>query len=212
MKTLIYVLTGLFCLQTSAAMFKYNELMIKDYDEMLKLVQSQVKKSRSVGSNTSDDNVNDAEAIEHLREALKLMFSRPNSDNMIAKLMPEVRRDLSGYSAYEDSISAIAAEAIEVLKNDKAATSQQATATFVLENILSEIRPEAANNDDLRRIIERVKDAKIKTSNDVMKDMKLRGMYKTKNPSDLAKEIWKNLPKKEEKKKKTEEKKAEDEG
>lgn len=211
MKTLIYVLTGLFCLQTSAAMFKYNELMIKDYDEMLKLVQSQVKKSRSVGSNTSDDNVNDAEAIEHLREALKLMFSRPNSDNMIAKLMPEVRRDLSGYSAYEDSISAIAAEAIEVLKNDKAATSQQATATFVLENILSEIRPEAANNDDLRRIIERVKDAKIKTSNDVMKDMKLRGMYKTKNPSDLAKEIWKSLPKKEEKKKPVE-KKADDEG
>ena len=95
MKTLFFVFLCLFCLQTSAAMFKYNELMIKDYDEMLKLVQGQVKKSRAVGSNTSDDNVNDAEAIEHLREALKLMFSRPNSDNMIAKLMPEVRRDLS---------------------------------------------------------------------------------------------------------------------
>ena len=192
-------------------MFKYNELMIKDYDEMLKLVQGQVKKSRAVGSNTSDDNVNDAEAIEHLREALKLMFSRPNSDNMIAKLMPEVRRDLSGYSAYEDSVSAITAEAIEFLKNDKAATSQQATAIFVLENILSEIRPEAANNDDLRRIIERIRDAKVKISSDVVKDMKLRGMYKTKNPSDMAKSIMKGLPKKEEKKPKTEEKKADEE-
>ena len=126
--------------------------------------------------------------------------------------MPEVRRDLSGYSAYEDSVSAITAEAIEVMKNDKAATSQQATAIFVLENILSEIRPESANNDDLRRIIERIKDAKVKISNDVVKDMKLRGMYKTKNPSDMAKGIWKSLPKKEEKKPKTEEKKAEEEG
>ncbi len=196
MKTLIYVVLTLFCLQSSAAMFKYNELMIKDYDEMYKLVQGKVKQARSVGSNTSDENVNDAEAIEHLREALKLIFSRPNSDNMIAKLMPDVRRELSGYSAYEDSISGLTAEALEVIKNKKAATSQQATALFVLENIMSEVRPEAANNDDLRRVVERVKDAKIKITNDVVKELKLRGMYKTRNPSEMAQDIIKSLPKK----------------
>jgi hypothetical protein len=208
MKILLYALLSLFCLQTAAAMFKYSELMIKDYDEMNKLVQTQVKKSRAVGSNATDENVNDAEAVEHLREALKLMFSRPNSDNMIAKLMPDVRRELTGYSAFEDSVSSITAEALEVIKNEKAATSQQATALFMLDNILSEIRPEAANNDDFRRIVERVKDAKIKIPGDVMKELKLRGMYKSKNPTDTAKDILKGLPKKEEKKaapKKTEE-------
>lgn len=208
MKTLIYALLTLFCLQTSAAMFKYNELMIKDYDEMYKMVQTKLKASRAVGSNSADENVNDAEAIEHLREAMKLIYSRPNSDNMIAKLMPEVRKELTGYSAYEDSISGLTAEALEVIKNEKAATSQQATALFVLENIMSEVRPEAERNDDLRRVVERVAGAKIKVTNDVMKDLKLRGMYKTRNPSDMAKDILKKLPKKVEKKpveKKTEE-------
>lgn len=211
MKTLFSVLLTLFCLETSAAMFKYNELMIKDYDEMYKMVQAQVKKARAVGSNSSDENVNDAEAIEHLREALKLIYSRPNSDNMIAKLMPDVRRELQGYSAYEDSISGLTAEALEVIKNPKAATSQQATALFVLENIMSEVRPEAGSNDDLRRVVERVKDAKIKVSNDVMKDLKLRGMYKTRNPSDMATDILKKLPKKEKKPEKKAEEKPKDE-
>jgi hypothetical protein len=211
MKTLICALLTLFCLETSAAMFKYNELMIKDYDEMNKMVQSKVKQARAVGSNSSDENVNDTEAIEHLREALKLIYSRPNSDNMIAKLMPDVRRELQGYSAYEDSISGLTAEALEVIKNPKAATSQQATALFVLENILSEIRPEAGSNDDLRRVVERVKDAKIKVPNDVVKDLKLRGMYKTRNPSDTAADILKKLPKKEKKPEKKADEKPKDE-
>ena len=199
MKTLIYTLLVLFSVAGNAAMFKYNELMIKDYDEMLKMVQGKVREARAQGEG------NDAAAIEHLREALKLIYSRPNSDNMIAKLMPEVRRELVGYSAFEDSISSLAAEAIEVAKNKKASVNSQATSLFMLENILAEIRPEAANNDDLRRVIERVKDAKIKIDSEVMKDMKLRGMYSAKNPSDLAKDILKTLPKKEEKKKKTDE-------
>jgi hypothetical protein len=194
MKTLVLTLCALLTLPAAAAMYKYSELMIKDYDEMHRLVEKQIAKSHDVGSDAEDGSGDDAKAVEHLREALKLIFSRPNSDNMVAKLTPEVRRELTGYAAYADTISSLTAEALAVLKNDKGAPSVQATAIFMLENILSEIRPEAVNNEDLRRVIERVRDAKIKIPSDVTKNMKLRAMFTAKNPSETATQILKTLP------------------
>lgn len=180
-------------------MFKYNELMIKDYDEMLQMVQTLVKQSRQVGSQYSDT-ADDAEAIAKLREAMKLILSRPNSDNMIAKLTPEVRRDLTGYGAYEDTMSILSVEGLDYIRNDKASVNSRATAVFLLENILSEVKPEAADNPEMRRIVQRIADAHISIPNDVRNDMKLGGMYNTQNPSDIAAGILKKLPKQEKKK------------
>ncbi len=176
-------------------MFKYNELMIKDYDEMLHMVQGLLEKARAVGSNSSDENVDDEQAIEHLREAMKLIYSRPNSDNMIAKLNPEIRRELVGYNAYEKTINSLTLEALGVAMNENAASSQRATAFFMLENILGEIRPEVSNNAGLRKAVETVKKAELEIPDDVRKDMKLRGMFKTRNPSELAAEVLKSAPK-----------------
>jgi len=178
----------------STAQFRYNELMIKDYDEMSHMVNAKLKKARSVGSNSSDENVDDQEALENLREAVKLILSRPDSDNMVAKLMPEVRKELLGYNAFEDTLSGLAAEAVAVAKDDNVANSAQATALVVLENLLAQIRPEVGSNTDLRRIAEKIKNARISISTGVRKDLKLRGMFVPKNPSELAKDILKAAP------------------
>jgi hypothetical protein len=183
------------------AMFKYNELMIKDYDEMSQLVQGFLKKARG---QSDDGDISDAEAVDNLREAVKLIFSRPNSDNMIAKLIPEVRRELIGLNSFESVISSLSAEALDVAKNKNAAPSAQATSLFVLENILSEIRPEVARNPDMRGVIERIKKADLDVSTAVIKDLKLRGMFKARNPSETAAEILSNYAKEEKKKKKAE--------
>lgn len=202
MKFILTILTTLLWLPTAnAANYKYNELMIKDYDEMLAMVQSFAKKARdAVGEDESSGR--DAEAVEQLREALKLIYSRPDSDNMVAKLVTEVRRDLIGFSAFEDSISSIAAEAVENVQNKKAATGVQSTSLFILENILGQIHPEIAGNADLRRVAERIRDAKLKVTDDIIKDRKLRGMFKTRNPSEIAADMLKKLETEEKKKKK----------
>jgi hypothetical protein len=174
--------------------YKYNDLMIRDYDEMNKQVQARIKKATQI-TNKEEGGEADREAIEELRDALKLIFSRPNSDNMVAKLIPEVRRELANMSAYEDSIAAVATEALTAAKNQDATLSHRATSLFILANILSEIRPESEINADFRRIVQRVADAKIKIADDVAKDLKIRSMYKLQNPSDLAAEILKSLPK-----------------
>lgn len=195
MNTLTALLLAIFCTGALAENYKYNTLMIKDYDEMSSLVQGHIKKARELSDGSGDDSSRDAEAIEHLREALKLVFSRPNSDNMVAKITPELRRELTGFSAYEDTISGIVAEALRQAGNAEGTVSQRSTSLVVLENVLSEIRPESQNNADLRRVIERIKDAKLKISDDVKKDRKVRSMFETKNPSDEAAKILKNLPK-----------------
>lgn len=179
-----------------APQFKYNELMLKDYDEMNKMVQIQLKKARAVGSNTSDENVNDAEAVAHLREALKLIFTRPNSDNMVAKLAPEVRRELAGYNAVERTLESLANEGLAVVTSDTMTVTQQASALFMLENMISEIRPEINDNPGIRKIVQKVADADVGISREVKKDMKLRGMFKTIDPSKLASDVLKANPQK----------------
>lgn len=178
-----------------AANYKYSELGIKDYDEMNQMVQERVKKARELGNADDEESVDDRQAIEILRDAMKLVLSRPNNDNMVAKLLPEIRRDLSGYSSYEDTLSSVVSEAIDTLKSTRASTSQRATSLFILENGLSEVRPEMLNNADLRRIVERVRDAKIEVPKEVVKELKLGGMWEAHNPSKQASEIIKKDPK-----------------
>lgn len=203
MKTFLSAFILAFGFSASAANYKYNELMIKDYDEMQAMVEAFVQKSRNSGGD-DDDSSNDAEAVSYLKEALKLIFSRPDSDNMVAKLVSEIRRELLSYNAFEPTIAELADEALAVAKNKNAAPSVQSTSLFVLENILSQIRPEVSNNNNqvFRGVIERVAKADIEVSNEVFKDRKLRGMFKNKNPTEVANEILKKLPKPEKEKKK----------
>lgn len=172
--------------------YKYNLLMIKDYDEMLALVQDMTKKAHTATS--KDDNGGEAEAVEWYGRALKLIFSRPDSDNMVAKLVNEVRRDLQGFNAYEDTISALADEAVRIAGDDKQTVTTISTALVELENILGEIHPSVeSGNTDLRRVMERIRDAKLDISSEVKKDRRMRGMFLTKNPSEEARTLLKNL-------------------
>jgi hypothetical protein len=198
MKLLITSLIGLGLLGTSigrAENYKYRNLITYDYDEMRQQVQNRIKKAKSLANESGEASPSDAEAIETLRDALKLIFSRPDSDNMIAKIVPDIKRPLMGFSAYEDTLSSLVGEAIAVLKNDNTTVMQQSTALFIIENILREIKPEAERNEDYKNIFKKVADAKLDISHEVKLDRKLNAMFDTKNPSDEAKKVLKQWTK-----------------
>ena len=190
--------------------YKYNELLTKDYDEMFAMVQGMVKKAHhATGSGAKGDGRTggDGEAVEHLGRALKLIYSRPDSDNMVTKLVGEVRRDLQGLNSYEDAIAGLVNEAIRVAKNTEGSIIGQSTALVELENIMADIRPEVQNgNAGLRRVVQTVRDADLSMSDEVKRDRRLRGMFKTKNPSEEARDLLRAIDKdkadKEKKKKK----------
>src|SRR3954465_12340987 len=105
MKTFIFALLAIFSAQALTHNYKYSDLVIRDYDEMNKEVQVRIRNAQKKGS--GDGDATNHEAVEELRDALKLVYSRPNSDNMVGKLTPDVRRELNNMSSYEDALSSI---------------------------------------------------------------------------------------------------------
>lgn len=179
----------------AADRFKYSELQIKDYDEIQAMVRDRLKKAQKIlraNDKDSDDEVDDAaspdqEAVEQLRSALHLILSRPNQDNMLAKIMPDVRKELMSVNAFEDSLSSLTTEAIDGVNNDKLPIVFRSTYLIVLENILSEFKPRLRDEEEIRKVFEKIRDAKVKLPKEVAQDLKLRSMVKTESPSDRAK-------------------------
>lgn len=196
---LVLTAVSIFSFQSMAQRYKYTDLMLKDYDEVSKAVQTRLTKAREISAKASaqegeDMSASDTEAVEQLRDALLLLMSRPDKDNLIAKLMPDLRKELTNYKAFEDTFSSVTSEAIAGLVNDKLPVIDRSTYLFVLENIMSEVKAQAKERADYRKILEKIRDAKIKIPKDVVNDRKLRSMYTAESPSELADKILKKLP------------------
>jgi len=184
--------------------YPYNELMTKDYDEMQASVRKGVndaKKAARERQQEGDEEGADQAAISELRDTLQLILSRPDKDFMVSKLIPLVRKELVNYGGFEVSLETIATQAIMNLKSDKSSVSSKSTAVFVLENLMSEIKPEIDIKPEFKKIIEQIRDAKIKIPDAVVTDRKMTSMFKTVSPSETAKGILEKLKKKEDEQK-----------
>lgn len=177
--------------------FKYNELETKDYDQMQSEVQKYIQQAQNLAiqnQEKGDDETGDQLAIDQLSTALTYIFSRPDKDNMISKLLPEIRKQLRNYNAYDTSLHLIATDAITAIGLEKLPVSFRATSVFVLENMMSQIQPLIRNSKTHRDIIQKIKDAKIKLSNDVVNHRKLVGMFSSISPSKTAERLLKKFP------------------
>lgn len=199
MRNLILIVMLLVGFHANALRLKYNELQIKDYDEMSEMVNTHIRKAKGLAiekQQAGDIEMGDQMAVDELAKAITLIFARPDKDNMAAKLMPSVKKELMNYNAYDETLSTVASDALVDLGNDKLPVVIRATAIFVLENLMSEIRPQLGDNEEYRNIVSKIAVAKIKVAKDVRNHRKLTGMYETTSPSDTAKKLLKPYKKK----------------
>lgn len=191
----LIALSPFFSSRVRAENYRYSELQIKDLDEMTNEVKNRLNKAKQISlerQSQKRDEEGDHEAVEILRDSLKLVLSRPNDDNMLSNLLPIIRSELNNFNAFEDTLVSITQEAIRSINNDKLATVYRSTSLFILENIMSEIRPElSSQKSDFKRIFELIRDAKIEVPEKVKNERVLRSMYSTKNPSAIAAAILK---------------------
>jgi hypothetical protein len=103
-----------------------------------------------------------------------------------------VRSELNNFNAFEDTLNSITDEAIRAINSETLPVVYRATALFILENIMSEVRPELENKEDFKSLLVRVRDAKIKVPDKIANERKLRSMYKTKSPSEIAEKLLKD--------------------
>jgi hypothetical protein len=180
----IFILALMWSCITNAETYVYSQLMMKDYDEMQSDVKDRVQAAEAVGDSDID------EAKAKLKDALQLTLSRPNNDNMVAKLVPLVRTPLRNIEAFESTLDEVVTQAIGTAKDQKARLTDQATSFIILENILSELKPEVKTNEKMRAIVAKIRDAKIEISKKIKTELKMRAMLKTsESPSDFAAKI-----------------------
>ncbi|WII73484.1 hypothetical protein QJS83_06320 [Bdellovibrio sp. 22V] len=184
MKKAIFILTMftfVFCTQAQAGLlFNYSQLALKDLDQMNKLVSDKVKESRKSAS---------GKAVP-LKEALQAVYSRPNEDDMIDKIIAPLRSNLDELESWEKTVSQLTDEAINALKNPRAFKPVvQTTYVIFLENLLAEIKPYVKNDGFEKQIAVRVRDAKIEVSKEAVNERKLRTMKPTTSPSEIAEKI-----------------------
>jgi hypothetical protein len=176
----------------------FSELQIKDYDQMLNAVEKKVADSKAVAIKMQEEDMveeGDKQAVARLREALLLILSRPNKDNMVAKLVPVVKKELINYDAFQDVLAAIAGQATGAIQSETLSVSQRATAIYVLENLLSEIKPLLTGDAKLRALVKKIRDADITVPDKVKSHRKLTGMDETPDISKIAGRLYEEAEK-----------------
>ncbi len=185
---------------TAAEMYrhKFTELQIKDYDEMLQMVDDKIAQSKAAAIKAQEEGLEeegDKLAVEKLREALTVVLSRPDKDNMVAKLFPGLKKELSNYQAFEGTMGSIVSQALFAVQNENLSLSSRSTAVFILENTLSEIKPLLSSNEGLMPSVKRIRDANLKISDKVKSHRKLTSMDSTPDLSKIAGKIYEEAEK-----------------
>lgn len=172
-------------------LFPYNRLALKDLDQMNKLIREKIQESRKAKG----------EQIVPLKEALQAVYSRPNEDFMIDKVINPLRNELDEHDGYELSIRALMKEALGALKNPKAfGAVPQVTYLIFLENLVADYKPKARDPFEAE-MLEKIRDAKIIPTKEAINERRLRMMKETLSPSDIAGNVLKEIAEQDKKKK-----------
>ncbi len=147
---------------------------------MSELVQQKVKESKKSSSGKTVP----------LKEALQAVYSRPNEDGMIEKVIAPLRNELDEHDAWEKVLNELTVEAIDVVRHPKAFKPiVQVTYAIFLENVLLDMKPFAVKPGFERNMVQKIKDAKLEVSKEASAERVRRMMKSGISPSDLAEQI-----------------------
>lgn len=164
----------------------YNELALWDLDQMSAAVKKKIAASRK---STSDK-------VSPLKDGLRLVFSRPDDDGMVEKILGNLRSELEENEAWDSSMRDVADESINALKNPgEKKPAEQVTNIVVLQNIVGELKPYAHGEGFEKPLLEKIRDARISITKAAKNERLVRTGKETKSPSDLAEEILNAGPK-----------------
>lgn len=170
-----------FAIQSSAGLLmNYSQLALKDLDQMNALVVSKIKEAKKSSSGK----------VVPLKEALQAVYSRPNEDGMIEKVIGPLRTELDGDEEWEKTLNSLTVEAIDALKNTKAFKPVvQVTYQIFLENMMIDMKPYLGKAGFERSLVEKIRQAKIENTKESNNERKLRMMKSTISPSELAEQL-----------------------
>ncbi len=177
-------------------LYTYNQLVLKDLDEVNNLINQKVKESHKASSGQSVP----------LKEALQAVVSRPNEDGTLSKVLPTLRSELDRLDMYEKVMNQLIDEAIFALRHPKNFNKQaQITYALFLNNLILEVKNLALDDGPEKMWIEKIAKSEVEVSTDALKEIKSKLMKEVPSPAKTAQSaLDENQKIKEEKQKKAE--------
>lgn len=171
-------------------------LLLESPDQVTQRIQKKIREAQRLqkkhGANDEGDIVPDPEAVERLRDAMRIALSRPDQDGARGNMFMMVRRELLDLEALDAVLKALVEEAIRELRTQDG-PRRSATYIVLLENLIAELRQTAEDEPADRKLIERIRDAKIEVLNKVKIENLLRPMSIPVSPSKTAEEVLKAM-------------------
>lgn len=177
----------------------YHQLALKDLDAMTRLVQTKVKESKkSVDEKTLP-----------LKEAYQAVFSRPDEDGLIEKIVGPLRNELEDLDVKEQVVESLVNEAVDALSKPKNIKPDvQVTYWIFLENSISDFKQAISTASEPQgtfemKMLQKIAKTKLEISTKAKQERTLRMMKSTVSPSDVSAKILQTFEskiKKEEKK------------
>lgn len=175
-----------------------SSLLLKNSDQVGDMIRLKIRKAQKIQSkqeDSEDDEIQaEPEALDNLRDALRIALSRPDQDGARANLYGRVRRELVDLNSLDTVLMELTEEAIAELRNQD---GPRRTATYIvlLENMMDELNPELIDNASYRKIFERIRDARITITDKARVANLLRSMSIPESPSTRAEKMLKLMPK-----------------
>ncbi len=166
---------------TSQLKYTYSRLKVMDLDQMSQIMIDQAKEYKK-----SDD-------PESLKLGLLICLSRPDEDDVVEKIISTIRTPLEDHSLWESSVEELMKKSIEVIQDESASPTDQVTYSIVLENMISELRPDFIKQYKSpgfeTRVIQKLAQSEIVLSSAAQSEIKLNLMKSSFSASAIAQKL-----------------------
>ncbi len=166
---------------TSQLRYNYARLKVMDLDQMNDLVLEQAREFKKT---------NDPQA---LKEGLLICLSRPDEDALVDKVIDTVKTPLEDNGFWESTIQSLIEESVAAIKDSNRSSADQVTYSIVLENLISDLRPEFIKQYKSpgfeSRMIEKIAATEVELNASARAERKLNLMKGGISPAQIAKRL-----------------------
>lgn len=199
MRLLFGIFLALFGFTSFGQQYNYQQLVLKDYEEMEKLVKQHIALSRKVFKEEGEEK---AMALAELKKGLSIVFMHPLLGTN-ETLLTLLRAEILNYTDFPKALMDITSGSLSVLQSSTRSTPELASHLYIIENMLSYIR--STGEEAYHPILTAIAKAKISVPDEVHSHRLMNaGRAKPISPSLAARAMLKQrreLKKKEQKRK-----------
>ena len=137
--------------------YNYRQLMLKEYEDMERIINEKIALSRKAAEQDGEDFEG---ALGALKEGLSIVFMHP-TDGVNNTLLSLLSAEVINYTPFWKVIQDIVSSSLNIFESSSSSTLQKASHLYILENILSYIQHRSLYEGGFHSILKLIAKAEI---------------------------------------------------